>query len=260
MLQKAKDLLGMAIVATDGIMGDIEDFYFDDTHWTIRYLVVNTGSWLEQHQVLISPHSITRFDLIKHQLQVNLTREQVQSSPDIDTHKPVSRQQETALADHYGFPYYWSFPVLVGDPFYPASIEFRAPVVAKEEVEASLKVEEESGDPHLRSLKDVTDYAIAAADGEIGHVADFLIEEESHVIRYMVVATRNWLPGDKVLIAPNWIEEISWEDEKVSVRLSKEAIRNSPVFDENALNRAYEEQLYRYYNQSTYWPDDNLSK
>lgn len=256
MLQKAKDLLGIALVATDGIMGDIEDFYFDDEHWTIRYLVVNTGTWIQKHQVLISPRAIARFDLTKHQLQINLTREQVQNSPDIDTHKPVSRQHETALADYYGYPYYWRYPVLVGDPFYPASIEFRAPAVTKKDAEAAIKADDEVADPHLRSIKDVMGYHIAAADGEIGHVADFLIEDETQVIRYLVIATRNWLPAEHVLVAPAWIERISWEEEKVFVQLSKEGIRHSPVFDEATLTREYEKQLHQYYNRSAYWPED----
>ena len=258
MLRKAKKLLDMALVATDGSIGEVEDFYFDDEAWTVRYLVVNTGSWLNKQQVLISPRAIASVDLTGNQVHVNLTKEQVQNSPDIDTHKPVSRQHEMALADYFGYPHYWRYPVLIGDPLYPASIELHQPAVTKEIAEAAIKAEEELTDPHLRSIKTVTGYHLAASDGELGHVADFLIEDETQVIRYLVIATRTWLPGEQVLVAPAWIDRLSWEEEKVFVQLSKEVISHSPVFDEAALTREYEKQLYQYYNRPAYWPDDGF--
>jgi hypothetical protein len=254
MLRKAKDLLGVAIVATDGAIGDIEDLYFDDQWWGVRYLVINTGTWLSRQQVLISPRAILHIDLPGNQLHVNLTKEQVQNSPDIDTRQPVSRQHETAFADYYGYPYYWH--TLIGDPFYP-TINKPTPLPKREEKPVRT-VSAEASDPHLRSLKTVTGYYIEAADGEIGHAADFILDDENQVIRYLVVATRNWLPGDKVLIAPSWIERISWEESKIFVRLTKEVIRNSPTYDEAALTREYEKKLYHHYNLMGYWPDDGF--
>ena len=64
---------------------------------------------------------------------------------------------------------------------------------------------EEANDVHLRSANKVTGYRIGATDGDIGHVEDFIIDDETWEIRYMVVDTQNWWPGKKVLVAPQWI-------------------------------------------------------
>ena len=94
MLRNVKDLRGYAIRATDGVIGHVDDFYFDDEAWAIRYLVVETGRWLPDRQVLISPISIGHPDWSAQLLPVSLTKAQVKGSPDIDTKKPVSRQRE----------------------------------------------------------------------------------------------------------------------------------------------------------------------
>lgn len=254
MLSKATELRGITIAATDGPIGETEEFYFDDQAWMVRYLVVKTGNWLNRHHVLIAPQSVKQLELPTKQLWVNLTKEQVINSPDIDTQKPVSRQHETALADYYGYAYYWRFPFLVGDPFYPSSIEVTEPVMTKEELEAARKIEEQSYDPHLRSINEVTGYHLGAVDGEIGHVEDFIVDEANWAIRYLVVDTRNWLPGERVLIAPAWIERVSWEESKVFVNLTQEAVKQAPKYAEAALTREYETALYDYYGKPRYWP------
>ena len=66
-------------------------------------------------------------------------------------------------------------------------------------------------DPHLRSSAAVTGYHIQATDGDIGHVEDFLLDDRSWTIRFMVVDTTNWWAGEKVLIAPAWIERVDWD-------------------------------------------------
>ena len=114
MQNSTKDLKGNAIVATDGDIGKVDDFYFDDKSWTIRYLVADTGNWLLGRKVLLSPIAVGKADFSSGRINVKLTKKQVEESPSIDSDKPVSRQHEAYYHDYYGYPYYWSGPYLWG--------------------------------------------------------------------------------------------------------------------------------------------------
>src|ERR1039458_279431 len=197
MLTNATHLKGLAIRATDGELGTVEQFYFDDETWAIRYLIVETGGWLGGRRVLISPFSVIQTDWEARQLDVALTKQQVENSPEIDMHQPVSRQHEAAYLGYYGYPCYWGGPYLWGPAFYPAGL--KSPTNAFAEATAA-RARQESTDSHLRSSEAVTGYNIEAADGEIGHVDGFVVDDEAWAIRYIEVATRNWWPGKKVLV------------------------------------------------------------
>jgi hypothetical protein len=246
-----KHLKDFAIRATDGELGTVHELYFDDETWAIRYLVIDTGGWLGGRQVLISPFSIIRTDLDARQLDVALTKKQVENSPNIDTHQPVSRQHEAEYLGYYGYPYYWGGPYLWGPAFYPAG--FAIPPTASTEAMAE-RVRKESPDSHLRSTEEVTGYSIEAADGEIGHVDGFVVDDEAWAIRYIEVATRNWWPGKKVLVSPAWIERVSWTDSRVYVGLSRESIKDGPEYIESRpITREYENRLYFHYGRPPYW-------
>ncbi len=247
MLRNASQLKGLTIRATDGDLGTVDDLYFDDETWTIRYLTVETGGWLGGRPVLISPISIIHADWQAKHLDVALTKKQVENSPNIDTHKPVSRQHEVAYLGYYGYPYYWGGPY---DPaFYP--IGEAAPINAPIE---GLIDTSQPADIHLRSTEAVTGYYIEAADGEIGHVKGFVVDDQAWSIRYMEVATQNWWPGKKVLVSPAWIQRVSWAESKVFVRLAREAIQTGPAYVESMpVTREYEDQLYSHYGQPSYW-------
>jgi hypothetical protein len=246
-----KHVKDFAILARDGELGTVVDIYFDDETWAIRYLVVDTGGWLSGRRVLISPISVIRTDWAAKQIDVALTKRQVENSPNIDTHQPVSRQHEAAYLGYYGYPYYWGGPYLWGPAFYPAGSA--DPRNASAEAIAA-RVGRESQDSHLRSTEAVSGYNIEAADGEIGHVAGFVVDEEAWAIRYMEVATRNWWPGKKVLVSPAWIERVSWADSKVYVGLSRGAIQDGPEYIESRpITREYENRLYFHYGRPPYW-------
>ena len=207
MLRNVKDLRGYAIRATDGVIGHVDDFYFDDEAWAIRYLVVETGRWLPDRQVLISPISIGHPDWSAQLLPVSLTKAQVKGSPDIDTNKPVSRQREAMYHSYFGYPYYWGGAGLWGMGAYPGSL------TAEDAIEAELKARrsaaiQPSDDCHLRSCKDLVGHHIAASDGDIGHVQDVLVDDHTWAIRYLIVNTSNWWGEHQVLIAPPWIESV----------------------------------------------------
>jgi len=267
MLRSMNDLEDYAILATDGILGHVKDFYFDDERWVIRYLVVDVGSWLASRKVLISPIAIGRPDWTEKVLPVTITKEQVKNSPDIDTDKPVSRQHEIQYLGYYGYPYYWGGPGLWGAGVYPnmmmlgyAGLAAIPPVEQPEAEQANAQAEaarHEADDPHLRSCEAIVNYHIMATDGDIGHVQGLLIDEETWAIRYLIVDTSNWWFGHQVLIAPQWIQGVSWHDTTVSVNLTQQAVQDAPPYDSAApLNREQEMGIFKHYGRPGYWAGD----
>jgi len=252
MLINAQNLKGAAIIARDGAVGEIDDFYFDDEKWTVRYLVVDTGPWLFSRKVLISPISIEKADEAANRVFVNLTRGQVKDSPDIDTEKPVSRQHETAFLDYYGYPYYWGGPYLWGDSAFPATLSMPPAVESQIAAAATARrrEEEEPYDEHLRSVNEVNGYYIETSGDEIGHVDDFILDDKDWTFRFIVIKTGGWLSGRKTLVSPRWIEGISWNESKMFVSLIRDQIASSPEYDESSpVSREYEESLHRHYGK-----------
>ncbi len=249
MLNKAKTLTGYSLQNTDGqTIGKAKEFYFDDRHWTIRYLVADTGNWLTGRQVLISPHALVAVNSDRQNIVTDLSKKQIEESPAVATDKPVSRQREEELHSYYGWSPYWSMGPYAGVG-YPVPGSLPVGGQAGAHVEAKP-----TGDPTLRSMKQVRGYPIQGADGEIGHVEDFVIDDGTWAIRYLMVATRNWWPGKNVLVSPQWIERVSWSESKVFVNLSRDAIKQSPEYTEESLiTRDYETDLHRHYDRQGYW-------
>ncbi len=266
MLRSVKDLEGYAVDATDGTIGHVKDFHFDDRDWVVRYLVVDAGAWLSSRKVLVSPIAIGDPDWAERLLPVRLTKEQVRNSPDIDTDKPVSRQHEMQYAGYYGYPYYWGGAGYWGGGMYPYlmmpgySGSGSQQTIRAEEQAAYARAEEEgrrNEDPHLRSCRAVMKYHVHASDGDIGHVDGMLVDDATWAIRYLIVNTSNWWQGHQVLVAPQWIEDVSWLDSKVSVKLTRQAIKDAPVYDPaSAPDRAHEVGLHEHYGRAGYWAED----
>jgi hypothetical protein len=252
MLCSTKELNDYHPAASDGEIGRVRDVLFDDRRWGIRHLVVDTGGWLSGREVLVSPHAIERVDRARRRIHVALTRQQIQDAPGIETDQPVSRRHEMSYYDYYGFPYDWAGPGLWGAASYPmagAGLAALPPErgLPHEAVERA-QAEREAGDEHLRSGREVTGYDIAARDGDIGHLDDFLFDDRSWQIRYAVVDTRNWLPGRLVLVSPDWIEGIDWGARRARVRLTREAVESSPPYDrERQLEVEDESRLANHY-------------
>jgi len=194
---------------------------------------------------------------VDDKILVDLTRNQVQNSPPVEADKPVNRQQEEAIARYYDQRYYWEGPYrwgLLAYPGMPPVPTAPIPADAMGEEMAARERETPSGDPTLRSSRDVTGYYIAALDGEIGHVDDFLVEDRAWAIRYLLVATRNWWPGKKVLISPEWIKTVSWADSQVQVDLRRDEIKAAPEYDPSRpFDREYESRLIEHHNRRKYW-------
>ena len=244
MLRSVKSFKRFRLKATDGDIGHVHDMYFDDKAWTVRYLVAETGNWLSDKKVLISPASLHEPLWESHELAVSLSKEQIKNSPDISEDLPISKQKESELAEYYDWPVYWP----VGHTGVPPHIG-----VMKKTVGVPGE-KEQGGDPNLRSFREVDGYDCHATDGDFGHVDDFIIEDTSWIIRYLVIKTRIILPGKKVLLSPMWAEKIIWSERKIHLSMTKEAIEKSPEYNpKEAINRTFEEELYDYYGRPVYW-------
>lgn len=251
MLRSVKELRGYKLAAEDGAIGKVKDFLFDEAQWAVRWMVADTGVWLPKRLVLISPVSLGDPDWGSHLLPVRLTRDAIERAPGLSKDEPVSREYERRFFDTYGWPYYWSGVGVWGGAAAPGTL------FARQEKADVFQPSPESGAHVLRSAQEVMGYYIHARDGDVGHVADFVVDDEIWAIRYLVVDTKNWLPGRKVLVAPAWIDDIIWADRKVVVDLTKEAVKDSPLYEPSTpVNREYESRLYDYYGRPVYWADE----
>lgn len=242
---EVKTLAGYKLQSLDGEIGKVREFYFDDRYWTIRYLVADTGSWLTGRQVLISPYAMVGVSRAEQHIMVDLTKKQIESSPSLSSDEPISKQFETDYYGYYGYPTYWASPYMWGA--YPY-------IQTDRELWNKSILNEKAWDPYLRSTHEVTGYHIQATDGAIGHVEDFILEEETWAIRYLVIDTRNWWPGKKILVSPQWIDRVSWNESKVFVNLSSETIKQSPEYQEDVpLTRDDETRLHGHYHRPGYW-------
>ena len=252
MLYACKDLKNFRLRATDGEIGRVQDFYLDDEHWAVRYLVADKGNWLPLREVLISPFGLDHVEEDKKEIVVRLSRQQIEESPPLETDKPVSRQFEFDYYRFYGWPLYWVGPALWGATAYPvAPVQDFAPIPEREPAVAQRP------DPHLRSAKEIQGYRLEARDGEIGHAEDFLIDDSNWKVRYLVVDTTNWWPGGHVLLSPQWIERLSWREAKVYVDLTRDVIKGAPEYKKSEpITREYESRLYAYYRREGYWAQE----
>ena len=242
MLHDIRELSGLAVGARDGEPGKVKDAYFDDQRWVIRHVVVDAGNWLTGRKVLISPRSIHRVDWQRETIDVDLTQQQVKDSPSIDTDRPVSRQHEVDYHRYFGYPNYWEGANLWGVTMlpYPWVGASPDPVVAASqpvdsavarEVQGRIDEELDHADVHLRSCDEVVGYDIVATDGSIGEVDDFVFDDQNWAIRHLVVDTRKWLPGKRVLLSPADIDHVSWEEREVRVKVTRDAVRDAPEYE-----------------------------
>lgn len=246
-LSAIDSLKGFELGAHDGAIGRCKDFLFDDQSWVVRYLVADTRKWLPGRRVLISPISIGKVDPIGQAINVGLSKEQIKNAPSLDSDAPVSRQYEIFFNQYYDWTDYWRGPALWGDEIYPRALKSRNELA---------EIEGDGGEEtRLRSIDEVTNYRVHARDDNIGHVEDFLVEEDTWKIRYLVIDTGNWLQGSKrVIVDPNWVDSVDWSERSVAVKMTREQIESSPVYDPDHPDfRDYEKSLFDHYKYPYYW-------
>lgn len=251
MLIPATTLKGFQLGARDGEIGRVKDFYFDDQQWAVRYMVVDTNKWLPGRKVLISPLAVREIRRQEALIPVELTREQIEKSPHIEEHMPVSRQFELEYYTYYNWPYYWIGPGLWG----PAACPPKAMAP-----EPKPEPSEPAQDPHLRSANDLHDYFIHARDHHIGHVTDFILDTEGWQVRYLEIDTRSWWPGKHVLAAAEWVREINWHRSFIAVDMDRDLIQSAPEYRQiEPISREFEKQLFAHYGREPYWNQSRLA-
>ena len=245
MLRSTREITGYTLLASDGEIGSCDDFLFDDRDWVVRYMVANTRKWLPGRKILISPASLGEPDWSSQLFTVSLTRKQIQESPALHENEPVSRQYERSFYEFLGYGLYWEGPGLWGAHPDPAGIVHPVPVMDEPPLS-----DQEAQEGHVRSMNEVHGYEIHGSDAQVGVVEDIVTNDDNWVIEWLVVDTRKWLPGKKVLISPEWIESVAWVERSVHIAMTAEEIRNSPEYDpEFPVNQEYEARLYDFYGR-----------
>jgi hypothetical protein len=244
MLWTVSSLNGDVVAASDGRIGAIVGFLFEDTNWHIRWAVVKTGAWLLGRKALIPVAVLRHPGAEGHEFPVALTMQQVRESPGLDTDRPVSRQMETCIFDHYGWRPCWGDGLVFGaygfGDVIPAS-PFPEPTAEEREM---LDAQRSRDDPHLRSTTAVTGYHVNASDGQIGHIDDFLIEDTDWTIRSLVVETKTRWAGHKVLISTELVKDFDWHDRRVDIDAERRLIEASPEYDPSVpLDGACQERI-----------------
>jgi hypothetical protein len=220
-LQNTEKLYGHKLVALDGDIGHLRDFYFDDNIWVIRYAIADTGTWLTGRLVLLSPHAFGKLDQGEKTLHINLKKAQIQDSPPIESHKPVSRQDEAEYYRYYGWPAYWAGDAMWGIGSYPVIVP-----PAEGEIEERRSYYHRD-DKHLQSARDIAGYPIQATDGELGHVKGFLVDDRSWAIRELIIEAGHWYSGKEIRMATDKVTWISYNECKVHVSLTKADIQRT---------------------------------
>lgn len=223
MLQIFRDLVGMPLALKDEKFGSIADVYFDDRDWRARYVVADIGAWYENRQGLLNVDLIGRPDIEKRECPVALTKEQIMHAAAPETDPPVRDQQRDARLATPLSAFFISHP---GGIYSPALAE--AQIAALSELSDEADDDARDGDPHLRSMSEVLGYSISALDDDFGTVDDFLIDPEAWRVSHAVVDTGNWLPGTKVVLARDLLDEISWAERRISAQVSRETVENGP--------------------------------
>ena len=253
MLRHASEINGDAIHASDGLVGTVSDFLFEDATWLVRWLVVDIGLWLPGRQILLPPSALAHVNHIGHQFNVRLTKQQIKDCPDVETDLPVSRVMETSIYDYYGWSPYWGNGSYMGVADYGGYLGGPIGAVPPPELmQRERQIDDErrsKSDPTLRSAEEVMGYYIHARDGEIGHVEDFLVEDDDWSIRYLVIDTKNWWPGNKVLISPLSVRTIRWSDRLVNLDVDRESVKSSSPYDPSAtVDPIYQKTIHQYDN------------
>ncbi len=243
--RRVREITELTLCAIDGQVGSVQELYFDDRSWAVRYLIVKTGNWLLGRNVLIAPVAVADIDDTDACMKFNLRKEQIEHAPPIDEVKPISRQYEEAYHRHFRWAPYWL----------PGMTAWGEPVLHSEIPAAGVAeplLSESSEHIHLRSSAEVTGYAIHARDGEIGHIEDLVVDDEDWIVRYAEIDTRNWLPGKKVLVQTGRIERIDWQSRSVIMPLTRHAIQSAPDYDPSKLiTPDYEIELFKHYGKES---------
>lgn len=258
MLRKMSSLKGFKVQGLGDELGKLTDFYFDQHHFILRYLVIDTGNWLNSNKMLVSTTALEDIDYQSREILINLSAEELEDGPELNCNKPISKLMEEKLTNHFNWPVYWLNPYPSGGPTVQSGTQMREKLLNFRKLTDQEKQNQEKEiESNLRSFNEIKGYHIQAEDKEFGHLKDLFFDEENWIIRYLLIDTRNILPGKDVLIAPEWLQNISWNNQKLYLNKPKTEIKNAPEYIEgksdHLVNPSYEEKLYNHYEEIKYW-------
>jgi sporulation protein YlmC with PRC-barrel domain len=256
MLKLMKKITGYALHATDGEIGKVHDFLFDDQSWQVRYLVIDTGKWLPGRKVVVPPSVIADSRWEERELPVSMSKEQIKDAPPLSEHEPVSRQHEVDLYQYFQWQPYWAGGALLGEPYATNTSETRQDegTVREDSADTDVSKTGEKQEQHLRSFRELKGYSILAQDSEAGKLDDFILDDKTWKSRYLVVDIGSWLPGKDVLVPTDWISEVHWAQATVTVNVPIVKLKEAPEFDpDEPVDREFEKKLYDHYEKPAYW-------
>ena len=261
-LLKFQDIQRWELGAQDGKVGRCHDLLFNDTDWTIRYLVADTRKWLPGRKVLISPLAVSAMEKSADTLDLPLTRDQIRNAPPLDSDAPVSRRYEIAFNRYYDWPNYWAGSSIREPHLYTTLLHRPEELARRDEIRSRFPDKLPEEETHLRSVNEILGYRLLTGDTDLGNIEDLLVDDESWVIRYLIVDARNWLPESGwLLISQDWVEKIDWADSSITVKLSGQQLKKSPKFDPTmVIDREYERDLHDFYGLPYYWHNQGDGK
>lgn len=256
MIYSAKELERFQIAARDGLLGTVYDIFFDERAWLARYFAISTGPWLNRRHVLLAAPRLRISETATRSLSTDATQKQVRESPSADLEQPLTRQQEHAMHDHYGWPYYWSLAAVGSGvtPFTAGTTNALSPTPPASTPPSSANDPAKNPllEPALRSVRELRGYSIAAADDLVGEIDDVLFDHVHWQVRYLVIDTHKWLPGPKVLVSPQHVREVRPARLEITVELTREQIKHGPSYDPGKERTGdYNDRLYDFYGRST---------
>jgi sporulation protein YlmC with PRC-barrel domain len=267
MLLRAKTLKSYSMLASDGELGSLDDFYFDSDTATIRYFVGDTRTWFFGGKVLLSPLSFKEIDRSNERIAVNATKDQIKDSPKPEEHEPITRRYEQQLSSYYGWENYWADNAARRDitgfqahaPMMPPIFNPEGPREEHDGLksdEAHASEQQYREDQQLISVEDIKGYKVHTADGEAGKIHDCVIDDEDWKIRYFVVNVGGFFNKELVLVSIDWLNDVSWRDHTITFDLENKRIEDAPEFvSDQPITREDEAALYEHYNRKGYWVD-----
>lgn len=250
MLLATSTIEGSKIEATDGRIGSVETFLFDEEQWVLRYIVAHHGFWIFGRTVLLSPVSVRGTLDDGTSIRVGLSKDQIRNAPAAELARPISRRKEEQFHRYYQIPVYWGGSGLWGSAMTPmeAGTVTYEPDPNKEPLDAA---EEEY---HLRSTHELEEYRLDTADGKAGTVAGFIIEDTTWAVRYLRVETERSAGGGSLFISPHWVDSISWIERKITLDIARDRLTEAPTVGvEGEIDREDEERLHQFFGKPRYW-------
>jgi uncharacterized protein YrrD len=258
MFVSEEGLRNLHVDALDGYFGKIDEFYFEEKSWAVRYIIIIYG-FLHHVRKMISPSVIE--NMSTERIAVKLNIEQIKNSPDIDTQKPVSRELEEKIHKYYGWPNYWTYPPYTntyGTALYPGfglSYPYSMPLYRdRDKIHEEMNKDIKNIQSNLRSTKELIGYSAKSRNQYIGRIKDYLVDDKSWALRYTIIDTDSFLSGKKIIIASHWAIDIDWFSKTIFFDIDEQVIKNGPSYENSmVLDRDFESRIFDYYNKPYYW-------